>query len=266
MEPSDAQEDFTNLAVPPRPSDGQTGLEKLACVWKVILFLLITVLFGPALFGFLAVKLFGAPGPLLPMNFSLLLEVGQFAVLLVTSLLFASFERRPFGDYGLPWNGAFGTNFWVGLLLGLAEGSVLIGLILVLGGYSFGTVALHGVQMFTWGLLQFVLFVFVALYEEFAFRGYAQFTLSKVMGFWPTAILLSAGFGLVHLSNPNEGWVGVAGVVMVGLLFCFTLKRTGNLWLAVGLHAGFDWSESFLYSIPHLSRPALFCKPPLLAN
>jgi hypothetical protein len=38
--------------------------------------------------------------------------------------------------------------------------------------------------------------------------------------------------------------------VLVGLLFAFTLKRSGNLWYAVGLHAGFDWAQSFLYSVP----------------
>ena len=63
--------------------------------------------------------------------------------------------------------------------------------------------------------------------------------------------MLSAGFGAVHLGNPGEGWVGAAGVVLVGLFFCFTLRRTGNLWYAVGLHASFDWGETFLYSVPN---------------
>ncbi len=102
-------------------------------------------------------------------------------------------------------------------------------------------------------------------YEELAFRGYAQFTLGKGLGFWPAAILLSVGFGLIHLTNKGENWVGALNVAMVGLFFAFTLKRTGNLWYAVGLHASFDWGESFLYSVPdsgeilkgHLSNAVL---------
>jgi hypothetical protein len=70
------------------------------------------------------------------------------------------------------------------------------------------------------------------------------------MGFWPTAIVLSITFGLVHLTNQGENWVGAVSVILVGLLFAFTLKRSGNLWYAVGLHAGFDWAQSFLYSVP----------------
>ena len=88
---------------------------------------------------------------------------------------------------------------------------------------------------------------------------------AKGIGFWPAAILLSLLFGRVHLENPGEGWVGAAGVVMIGLVFAFALRRTGNLWLVVGWHATFDFGETFLYSVPnsgivfqgHLSNASL---------
>jgi len=87
----------------------------------------------------------------------------------------------------------------------------------------------------------------------------------KGIGFWPAATLLSLLFGRVHLDNPGEGWVGAAGVVMIGLIFAFALRRTGNLWLVVGWHACFDFGETFLYSVPnsglvfegHLSNASL---------
>jgi hypothetical protein len=67
------------------------------------------------------------------------------------------------------------------------------------------------------------------------------------------------------LGNPGEGWVGAAGVVAIGLIFAFALRRTGNLWLCVGWHASFDFGETFLYSVPnsgivfsgHLSNASL---------
>ncbi len=74
---------------------------------------------------------------------------------------------------------------------------------------------------------------------------------AKGIGFWPAAILLSLLFGRVHLENPGEGWVGAAGVVVIGLVFAFALRRTGNLWLVVGWHASFDFGETFLYSVPN---------------
>jgi membrane protease YdiL (CAAX protease family) len=136
-------------------------------------------------------------------------------------------------------------------LLGLVEVSALLGLIAAFHGYSFGALAVHGAALARWCFIWAVLFVFVGLFEEFMFRGYTQFTLSDGVGFWPAAILLSVGFGAVHLGNPGEGWVGAASVVMIGLVFAFALRRTGNLWLVVGWHASFDFGETFLFSVPN---------------
>jgi hypothetical protein len=107
--------------------------------------------------------------------------------------------------------------------------------------------------------------VLVGLFEEFAFRGYLQFTLADGIGFWPAALLLSLGFGGVHLMNKGESPVGALSVVAIALVFALTLRRTGNLWLVVGWHAAFDFGETFLFSVPnsgnvfpgHLSDAAL---------
>ncbi len=133
----------------------------------------------------------------------------------------------------------------------IVEISALVGLISAFGGYSFGTLALHGSDILRWAIVWAIFFVFVGLFEEFLFRGYTQFTLADGIGFWPAAILLSVSFGAVHLGNPGEGWVGAAAVVMIGLVFALTLRRTGNLWLAVGWHASFDFGETFLFSVPN---------------
>jgi len=174
-----------------------------------------------------------------------------FAIVFGAALIMARLEGRSPGVYGLPLRGAFGKLFWQGCLLGLIEVSTLIGSIAAFGGYSFGEFALHGSEVFRWGLLWAVLFVFVGLFEEFLFRGYTQFTLADSIGFWPAAIILSLLFGSVHLSNPGENWVGAAGVVAIGLIFAFGLRRTGSLWLVVGWHAAFDFGETFLYSVPN---------------
>jgi membrane protease YdiL (CAAX protease family) len=133
------------------------------------------------------------------------------------------------------------------------------------GSYSFGTFALHGTAIARWAFLWLALFLVVGFFEEFLFRGYTLFTLSDGVGFWPAAIVLSLLFGWVHRGNPGENWVGVLGVIVVGFFWCFTLKRTGSLWFAVGMHASFDFGETFLYSVPdsgtvfpgHLSNATL---------
>ena len=192
-------------------------------------------------------------------------EAFSFSVIFAAAVIMAQIERRSVGVYGLPIRGAFGKLFWQGCLVGLVEVSALVGLIAAFGGYSFGDVALHGKELLRWGILWAVFFVFVGLFEEFLFRGYTQYTLADGIGFWPAAVVLSCSFGAVHLGNPGEGWVGAAGVVAIGLIFAFALRRTGNLWLCVGWHASFDFGETFLYSVPnsgivfqgHLSNASL---------
>ena len=159
-------------------------------------------------------------------------------------------EHRPVGCYGLPVQQAFVKFFWQGVLFGFLEISGVIGLIYAFGGYSFGALALHGPQIVHWAVLWALCLTFVGLFEEFLFRGYTLFTLSSGVGFWPAAIVLSVLFARVHWDNSGESRVGVAGVFVVGMLWCFTVRRTGSLWFAVGMHAAFDFGETFFYSVP----------------
>ena len=183
---------------------------------------------------------------------TLFLETINFALVLGAALIMSKIECRSLGDYGLPGSESFGRKFWLGMLLGLVEVTVLIGLISAFDGYSFGNLALSPKAALGYGLLHLVFFTMVGFFEEFAFRGYTQFTLADGIGFWPAAFFLSLGFGAVHLIfNRGENPVGAVSVVLVGIFFAFTLHRTGNLWYAVGLHASFDWGETYLFSVPN---------------
>jgi membrane protease YdiL (CAAX protease family) len=94
-----------------------------------------------------------------------------------------------------------------------------------------------------WG----VVFVCVGFTEESLFRGYAQFTITRGIGFWWGMILFALLFGLMHRTNPGESPVGLASVVGAGLIFCLSLWFTGSLWWAVGFHAAWDWGQSYFY-------------------
>jgi|SRR5215475_8498777 len=178
-------------------------------------------------------------------------EFVSFGVAFGIAWIMAAFEGRTVGVYGLPLRGAFGKLFWIGCAVGVGEISALMGLIAAFGGYSFGAIAVHGGGLVSTAASWALFFLIVGLLEEFLFRGYTQYTLAEGIGFWPAAFALSAAFAFVHLYNPGEGWVGAAGVFTIGLIFCFALKRTGNLWFCVGMHAAFDFGETFLYSVPN---------------
>jgi uncharacterized protein len=206
--------------------------------------------------------LFGAVDPL----FLLFAEEAlAFGVVYGAALILSRIEQGPVGVYGLPVNGISGRQFWQGCIFGLCEISALIGLIAAFRGYSFGTLAIHGLEIVKWAAEWAAIFLVVGLFEEFAYRGYSLHTLAQSIGYWPAALLLAIYFGYEHSHNPGESLVGEAGVVVIALLFALTVRRTGTLWLAVGWHAAFDFGETFLYSVPdsgavfpgHLSNATL---------
>src|SRR6202046_698695 len=183
-------------------------------------------------------------------RFELIFESVAILIVFFAAAIMSRIERRSLGVYGLPVEGAFGKLFWQGALWGLGFESLEMLAIFALGGYSPGGFALAGAALLKYAVLWAIGFVLVGIFEEFLFRGYAQFTLGSGIGFWPAAFLLSAAFGAVHLSNPGEGWVGALAVFCFGLFASFTLWRTGNLWFAIGYHAAGDYAETYIYSVP----------------
>jgi membrane protease YdiL (CAAX protease family) len=220
--------------------------------WRLLIYLLFVVLFALA-GGFLTLVLHLPQITRTGITASSMLVqegVGMIAAFAAAAIM-GLLEARPFGVYGLPRAAAFGARFWQGAAWGIVMITATIFLIRAVGGFSFGDFALRGPALWGYALLWGAVFLCVGFFEEFLFRGYAQFTLATGIGFWPAATALSAAFGSLHLKNSGEDYVGALSVFVIGMFFCLTLRRTGNLWFAVGLHATFDWGETFLFSVPN---------------
>ncbi|MGH9756397.1 MAG: lysostaphin resistance A-like protein [Candidatus Acidiferrales bacterium] len=165
--------------------------------------------------------------------------------LFIAAFVMALIEKRTFADYGLPGREAFGKRFLSGLPYGFAMLSLLLGAIGALHGFSLGGMDISAAQAWKYGIAYAFGFLLVGFFEEFSFRGYMQATLASGMGFWPAAILLSIAFGGIHLGNPGEAKFGALMAGSFGLLAAFSLKRTGSIWFAIGMHASWDWAETF---------------------
>ena len=182
-------------------------------------------------------------------------ECISFVAAIVPAFAMARLEKRSFGAYGLSVRGAFGF-LWQGAVWGLVAITVLLLALRGMGVFYYGSFAVHGLAALKYAVFWAVLFLMVGFSEEFLVRGYTQFTLGDGIGFWPAAVLLSCIFGGLHLrqelalGDPPRAWAGVLGAAAIGLFFCLTLRRTGTLWFAIGMHASWDWGESFLYSVP----------------
>ena len=226
------------------------GPNGLRVVWRLAIYIAALVSLASALSFALRIALPPSKGLVPPIAGFLIGECILLASAILPALALARLEGRRFGDYGLPMEGALGKPFWSGAGWGIVAFTVLILVMRGIGVFSFGGLALHGARLVKFAVFWALLFLVVGLFEEFTARGYTMFTLSQGIGFWPAAVLLSAAFGGVHLNNTGEAWAGAAGAAAIGLFFCLTLRRTGTLWFAVGMHLSWDWSETYFYSVP----------------
>ena len=218
--------------------------------WRLAIYVLIgaVVLF---VLGALVRHLFYVPRGVFRARVVLASEVVLLLAALIPALVMAAVEKRSLAEYGLPARGSLGKNFWLGIVWGLLAISALILAIHGAHAFDYGGLALHGSRALKWAAFWGGFFLIVGLFEEFLLRGYSLFTLSTGIGFWPAAIILSFLFGAIHLGNPGEEWVGGLSAGLIGLFFCLTVRRTGDLWFAIGMHMSFDWGETFLYSVPN---------------
>jgi membrane protease YdiL (CAAX protease family) len=129
----------------------------------------------------------------------------------------------------------FGGSVRAGSLvygLPLIAFSALLALPLAETGLTLSVTAAIG-----WSLMA----LFVAIGEEAVFRGILHRTIAP-LGYWPTALITSLGFGAIHLLGlfsemPDQ--VILAQCVMataIGFVFFLVRQSAGSLWTVIFLH------------------------------
>ncbi len=176
----------------------------------------------------------------------LLSEIFEGLAVFGATAVFAALERKRIDAYGLPVRLAFGKRFWEGTAIGVVTAGAVAGAMIASGAMTVDGLALHGTALLETALIWLVAMLLVGINEEYMFRGYPLQALTRGMGFWPAAILLSLLFGAAHLTKSDENAIDITNIVLLGLLLCFTLQRTGSLWLAVGFHFSFDFMQFFV--------------------
>lgn len=182
----------------------------------------------------------------------------DFVLIALLSWIVARVGRERVSEYGLAIRPGETRLFFSGLVWGVIPSIVIVIPIWLAGACTFRGLALSGGELVRSAVLWAMAFLLVGLAEEFTFRGCAQATLGQAIGFWPAAVALSSLFGLVHLLfKQNEGWVDPISVALYGLFWCFTLRRTGSLWFAVGFHAASDYVDMVVFAEPNTGNGGL---------
>jgi membrane protease YdiL (CAAX protease family) len=188
----------------------------------------------------------------LPLWFYLLLKTAELAMLLPLTYGFRRvLDRQSFASLGFRRDRAWPLDLVLGLALGGLQMSIIFGIEWAGGWLSVGL--LDGAAMvrgLAAGGVSAALFVLVALGEELTFRGYLLVNLRDGIGPVMALVISSLLFGFFHAMNPNFNPLALANIALAGLVFGYGWLVTGNLWLPMAYHFGWNLFQGPIFSLP----------------
>lgn len=208
-------------------------------------------------------------------RFGLLLRVGIFAITGILTLQFVSFvlawsgllvqaamavfasaavanalslriyERGGLSDIGLGWRSGSYRNLIYGLLGGILSGLAVTGIPVLLG---LASVSLDPGARFNLPALIFVMtvMIFGAIGEELLFHGYAFQLLLRKLGAFQTLLPVGVLFAAAHANNLSASYLSAFNTFLWGTFLGLCFLRSGDLWLPIGVHLGWNWALPIL--------------------
>ncbi len=166
------------------------------------------------------------------------LAIAGFAVYLA----FAHFiEQRDATELALP---GMGRELGVGLLIGASLYAACEMILMALGIYH-----IDGFNTLSYMVPAIAMALSSSVYEELLFRGVLFGSVEKWFGSWAALVVSSLVFGLTHLINPQgtiEGALFIA--VEAGILLAAAYMLTRRLWLCIGFHMAWNYTQSAIFS------------------
>lgn len=150
-------------------------------------------------------------------------------------------ERRPVTELALP---GMGRELGIGLLVGFGLYTVSILVLMIMGIYR-----IVGYNPVSFMLTAIPMAVSAAVFEELLFRGVLFRIVEEWLGSWVALFVSSVVFGLVHLMNPAATMTGAIFIaVEAGILLGAAYMLTRRLWMSMGFHAAWNWTQSAVFS------------------
>ena len=164
------------------------------------------------------------------------------AMVALYALFVKWFERHQAGDIPL---GRLAGDTLRGLAIGFCFFVAVVLVMSVFGIYRFDGFGMERpVQLLT----AFLMFLLVAVGEEIIFRGVLFRWIDEKWGFAVALTVSALLFGLMHLPQPGATlWSSFAIAVEAGLLLGAAYKYAGTLWLPIGIHWAWNFTQGNIF-------------------
>ena len=150
-------------------------------------------------------------------------------------------ERRPANELSL--SGA-GKEWGIGMLVGAGLYTSCALILIALGMYR-----IEGLNPWTFVIPAVAMALSSGVFEELLFRGVLFRSVEDMFGSWISLAVSSAVFGFVHLLNPGGTITGAIYIsIEAGLLLAAAYMLTRRLWLSIGFHMSWNYTQSAIFS------------------
>lgn len=149
-------------------------------------------------------------------------------------------ERREVSELALP---GMAKEMGIGLLVGSALYTGCMLILMVMGIYR-----MDGLNPVAFLVPAIASALSSGFLEELLFRGALFRIVEEWLGSWISIIISSAVFGLVHLANPDATLIGALFIsVEAGLLLAAAYMVTRRLWMSIGFHVSWNYTQSAIF-------------------
>lgn len=156
--------------------------------------------------------------------------------------VYASFiEQRSVSELALP---GMGRELGIGLFIGAGLYAACELILMALGLYR-----INGLNPLSFMIPAIASALSSGVFEELLFRGVLFRSVETWFGSWAALVVSSLVFGLTHLMNPQgtmEGCLFIA--VEAGILLAAAYMLTRRLWLSMGFHVAWNYTQSAIFS------------------
>lgn len=143
-------------------------------------------------------------------------------------------------------------NTWQNLLIGLVVGFGLNGLCALVAWLN-GDFKLVLAQFEFWPAMGLLVAVFIqSSAEEVLCRGFLYQRLWRATGKVSWVIVInSLFFAVLHLFNDGINWLAFYDLFITGIFFSMVVYYYDSLWMAMGLHTAWNYTQSILLGLPN---------------
>ena len=218
--------------------------KRLRAGWRIGIFFVVYILFSRVL-----TKLaFSLTGKLDRTTWDWWVARGFLVIIastIVVWLVRKFIDKKSFVSLGLKFNSLAVKDFFVGLGISALMIGALYIVFLSIGLIEIKSIGWAGNISAVLGIIFWFFGIGLAIgwSEELVFRGYILQNMKEGMGIKLAVIISCILYGVMHMANPGSTILSGTLIALIGFLRIYGWLSTGQLWLSMGMHAGWDFIQ-----------------------